>query len=396
MKKTIGSIALLAAGMHLLLGAVLPGETQALAIFARNLNANCSMCHIAWPMLNSAGRAYKENGYRFNRQKSDEAAPSDFTDWKRHIPLGLSLTSQPYDKVERKKEDVRLVAAVVPLVAGKIYDDLNGYARIQAAANDAFDPDIPLATLGYNGWESFNGRYAWGAVTFPDAYDTYAVRRMTRGPPSVAGQSFGGAENGGVLNDPRHSLFAGGRLGPDVFYNVGLSGGSGDTGLSGSWALSGRLAYDIAPEIMVGGLLVRGRCDAPGACRGGLDFGRYAFDMQMDFYFPDLPVIPGVLRLTGAYLAAVDGRNGGADIQSNAWYVQSLYVIYREDQPTFAPTLRFDGVERGTGHFYQATLNLSYFITWNIKTFLEYAQDLHVPDGQDRNGRITLQVSAAF
>lgn len=53
---------------------LLPNPAQALPVFARNTGMPCSACHTAYPLLNSYGRWFKENGYR-NSPADDPAGP---------------------------------------------------------------------------------------------------------------------------------------------------------------------------------------------------------------------------------------------------------------------------------------------------------------------------------
>jgi hypothetical protein len=48
--------------------------------FARKYGLKCTACHEAWPMLNVVGRAFRDNGYRFNNGK-DDAVTSDPSYW---------------------------------------------------------------------------------------------------------------------------------------------------------------------------------------------------------------------------------------------------------------------------------------------------------------------------
>ena len=48
--------------------------------FARKYGLKCTACHEAWPMLNVVGRAFRDNGYRFNNGK-DDAITTDPSYW---------------------------------------------------------------------------------------------------------------------------------------------------------------------------------------------------------------------------------------------------------------------------------------------------------------------------
>ena len=61
-------VAILIAG---LLGFVWIGSAQAIPAFARKYEKACNSCHTAWPMLNKAGRMFKEAGYRSEEHTSE-------------------------------------------------------------------------------------------------------------------------------------------------------------------------------------------------------------------------------------------------------------------------------------------------------------------------------------
>jgi hypothetical protein len=48
--------------------------------FARKYGLKCTACHEAWPMLNVVGRAFRDNGYRFNNGR-DDAITTDPSYW---------------------------------------------------------------------------------------------------------------------------------------------------------------------------------------------------------------------------------------------------------------------------------------------------------------------------
>lgn len=68
---------------HILLALLLlVGARPAYGIpaFARKYGLRCSACHEAWPMLNTFGRAFRDNGYRMNNGK-DDAVTTDPSYW---------------------------------------------------------------------------------------------------------------------------------------------------------------------------------------------------------------------------------------------------------------------------------------------------------------------------
>ncbi len=86
------------------------------------------------------------------------------------------------------------------------------------------------------------------------------------------------------------------------------------------------------------------------------------------------------------------------DEQNDAWYTQVLYVFEKNARPLVVPLVRYDGFEKNDGRdqFNELTLNVTYYFTQNIKGFVEYWDQLDVPDGVTQDRRSTVQIAAAF
>jgi hypothetical protein len=52
--------------------ALVTSEAHAVPAFARKYGMKCTACHEAWPVLNEFGRAFRDNGFRFNTGRDDE------------------------------------------------------------------------------------------------------------------------------------------------------------------------------------------------------------------------------------------------------------------------------------------------------------------------------------
>src|ERR1700733_6955537 len=52
--------------------ALVASEAHAVPAFARKYGMKCTACHEAWPVLNEFGRAFRDNGFRFNTGRDDE------------------------------------------------------------------------------------------------------------------------------------------------------------------------------------------------------------------------------------------------------------------------------------------------------------------------------------
>jgi len=72
--------------------AILPPEAEAIPAFARKYRTSCSTCHIAYPVLNSFGKAFKARGYRVPAEEKltkDEPVSLGAPAWKRVFPESL-------------------------------------------------------------------------------------------------------------------------------------------------------------------------------------------------------------------------------------------------------------------------------------------------------------------
>ncbi|MEN8219833.1 MAG: hypothetical protein ABFS56_26485 [Pseudomonadota bacterium] len=60
--------------------------------------------------------------------------------------------------------------------------------------------------------------------------------------------------------------------------------------------------------------------------------------------------------------------------------------------------VRYDSYERNGGqdNYDELSFNLTYYFTKNTKGYIEYWDQLDVPDGETEDSRITLQLSVGF
>ena len=77
------------------MGIVWPDPAAAIPAFARKYEQNCTACHNVWPMLNAAGRQFKENGYKFPKDKEKAQVISDFLYWDKYFPASAILVARP-------------------------------------------------------------------------------------------------------------------------------------------------------------------------------------------------------------------------------------------------------------------------------------------------------------
>jgi hypothetical protein len=78
-------------------------SSRTIPAFARKYGLKCTACHEAWPVLNVVGRAFRDNGYRFNNGK-DDAITTDPSYW----PI-FAWLQQNYQYQYNKSENHTLV-----------------------------------------------------------------------------------------------------------------------------------------------------------------------------------------------------------------------------------------------------------------------------------------------
>ena len=374
---------------------------EAIPAFARKEQAACNACHTTWPMINSVGRMYKENGYSFARGGGGKTEKiSDFLEWDKYFPATALFVVRPYDKKDSGDAKLRAIHEIELMVAGQLYKNSSGWFEFEAEDEENFAASVKFAALAYHPMAGVNVQAAWGPLTWADPYDTYSGTRSMTGPnrPQVINQRFGGADrpdtDGGRLRDQRQLVSVYGRpLGP-LFYNVGVSSVANDTeGVSpDTWFA--RLAFDVAPGTMIGALAIDGTCKATIAgranCAVDRDYSRTGVDVQSDL---------GPARVMAVYLQAKDDTADATATEKNKnWYVQGLYAFQQEGRPTWVPLVRYDSYQQsnGTKEFKEGLLGVTYYFTHNIKGFVEYMKQLDVPTGSVEDSRLTLQFAATF
>ena len=106
-------------------------NARAVPSFERQTGMSCTICHTVFPELAPFGRAFKLNGYVFNRGGTEyESSPpiaamveASYTEQK-----GLSNRIDPFDDSPNAKFNVPQQASL--FYAGKIYDKLGAFAQL--------------------------------------------------------------------------------------------------------------------------------------------------------------------------------------------------------------------------------------------------------------------------
>lgn len=391
MKSQVGRILL---SIAVLLGFVWSTGAQAVPSFARKHELNCSACHTAYPQLNSTGREFKENGYRFltTEEASDSLEISDLLQLEKHVPVSGILVARPYDKSDSGNEKIRALHEVEIIVAGNIAKNWSGYFEIEAEDETGFELELAPAVLTYNHSKEFNVQFVYGPTFWADSYGIIGDHfRLTRGHVGAIDQRFGGADAGGRFRAVRQNVGIYGRFSDRFFYNLNYSGKAEDSEGENASITSGLFNVDITDDIMIGAFIMDGEDEDTNR-----DFNRTGIQFQAD--------VLQDLRVQGLFIAATDDRDfadvrGPGEDDNDAYSLQALYTI-RDDtlRPTWVPLIRLDSYESGDGSnsFDELTLNLGYYFTQNIKGYLEYWDRYDAPTSAEEDSRITLQFVAAF
>lgn len=376
-----------------MLGASWFGTAQAVPAFAHKYEKNCSYCHTAWPQLNAKGRKFKELGYRFKEDlKGNEKEPSYMEDF----PLGAILVSRPYDKKSNGDRELHGLHEMELFLAGAVNKQVSTFFEFEAEDENDWAVEVGHAVVNYRVDDAVNLQFSWGPMFFADPYGTivdhfsptishYALVHseggIVNGP---AAADFGGADNsGGGLNDARHNVMVNGRVNK-FFYIAGISGLAGSTTGEKDSVISGRLAYDINDNMMVGALMVRG--EYTGAAED-LSFSRTGIDFMGDF---------GSSRLQVGYITARDDQIGGSATSDKVFSVQGMHTYKTEKgKPTWVPLARYENYTKNDGDDKYADLvfGVSYYLSENVKTMLEYKSDMSTPSGVDKENRATVQIN---
>ncbi len=372
---------------------ILASNASALPAFARKNNMVCSSCHAAYPTLTSFGRQFKEAGYRVPGSTVGDTKVSDFLQFDKNVPMSVALISRPYSDSKSGESEIRAIHEAEIYAAGEIYKNISGFMEVEAEGEDGFGLVLSSAHITYNQSKALNIQVGYGPSLMADPYDTYAdMRRLTATHYEMFNRKGGNADNNDKFRHSRQQVSVYGRAATNkLFYYGGFGGLTGDNTGSDSSIYFGRVAFDITPGIMVGGLALKGSCkvsDCTGASNTR-NFTRYAVDSQLDI---------GNFRLTGVYMQAKDDTNTGSEDSNNSYYLQGFYISKVSGRPTFVPLLRLGGYEENNGkdQYSLATISLSYYFTENAKGFIEYRDTYDTPTGVATDNQTTLQVEVVF
>ena len=388
---------------YLLLFILFVGASQSHAIpaFARKEGLQCSGCHSAFPALNRIGRLYKTQGYRFASGQLPGREISSNLRLDEIFPISAAIKARPYDKKDSGETKNRAVHEIEILIAGHFGSGISGLIELEAEDEESFETSASIIQGTYTINSAVNLQVSRAPTFFFDPYNSYSSsRRSTINRNVVIDQSFGGADNGASLRKNRQNLTVFGRPTNNLFYGVSYSGTANDNEGEDADTYLGRIAYELTPSLMVGGMVLSGTCSMQSA--GGADPGdpcnladrdytRYAIDSEWT-------TLNNRLTLNASYMKADDDSVSGVGDESNtAYYVQGFYNILSEGRPLFTPVLRFDSYEANDGRdkVESWTIGVSHFLRENINIRAEFSTrdgDGTIPD----DDRFTIQIDAFF
>jgi len=372
---------------------LLTSQAHAIPAFAKENSTACSTCHTAVPTLSKLGRDFKTNGYRFASDQKPAKQLSENLSFNELFPVSLGLVGRPYDEKDSGESKNRALHEVELFIAGAVGDDMSAFAEFEGEDEESFEVGLKAAQFTYSHSKQVNLQLSYASVLYNDPYDTYAdMRRMTRGHNVVVDKASGGAD--GNIRGSRQNATIFGRIGEPIYYSLSWSGPSDDAEGTDANLLTARGAFDITPDVMVGGMYMSGTCtveSGSAACAAlERDYSRYGLDFQADITD---------LRLTGAFVAATDddAATPSTEIDTDTYYLQAMYTFEDNGRPTWVPVVRFDNYDKNGGveNIDETTLQLNYFFKENVKGMIELWD--RAGDGATADDdRITVQFYAYF
>jgi hypothetical protein len=307
------------------------------------------------------------------------------------VPLSLILVARPYDKKDSGEEKVRAVHEVELIAAGTVGEQWSGWFELEAEDETGFEPELAPAVLTWNQSREFNLQFVWGPTFWADPYGVISDHfRLTRGHVGAIDQRFGGADDGGRFRSVRQNVGVYGRVADRFFYNVNWSGLAEDAEGENANSFSGLVAFDLTDTVMIGALAISGEDETQNR-----DFSRAGVQFLADF---------GDARVEAVYLSGEDDRaagdpSGPGEDDNTAFSLQASYIFVDGTlRPTWVPLIRYDSYETddGASSFDELTLNLTYYITQNIRAYAEYWDRFDAPTSAQEDSRFTIQVVAGF
>jgi hypothetical protein len=361
-------------------------SAEAIPAWARKYEISCSDCHTAWPKLNDYGRAFKINGYMVPGEKEAAAemnkAISDFLVLDETFPIAARFIMRPYDKTKDNPSKIRAFHEAELMVAGRVYKDISAWLELEAEDEDDFNVFVEQGMMGFHPREEANVVLGWAPPFWADPFDTLADggRRMTRAHKGPLDLRFSARER--LRSASQHVGFYG-RAAGKVFYLGGVSSGGDDPEGGDAKDGFGRANIEALRGLYVGGFILAGTNQTQDV---DLDFSRAGLDFQFE---------RGGLNVYGLVLRANDDLLDGGDQSWTVAYVEGFYTFQLKKIPMIVPLMRIDFLDDFADRT-DLTFNLNFYLTYNLKAYVEWWQNIDSPAGTDKDHRITIQVDFAL
>lgn len=281
-------------------------NVYAVPSFAREYNMSCSSCHANWPRLTEVGRQFKENGFKLDDDNGNEI--SKYLTLDKNIPISVRLNMRLLDKRtskgenskigEKKKErmlKMRALHEVELFLAGSAGKEISFFVELEAEDEwpglTDVDVDFGEKTIKktgpsgtqiqvvkgyiakkYNDQFQLHAGYASPFVV--DGHNTVSLMRNIRHEWAISRKGF--------LPTESQFISVSGRTLDNLLY---IASWSGNGGLEGKDPrdFSGRLAFDLADDIMFGGYYQGGKVFGTGDAGESEDnFRKYGIDLQTE------------------------------------------------------------------------------------------------------------------
>jgi len=378
-------------GTTIILMVITMQTANAIPAFARKYNAACSACHTAVPTLSVVGRNFKLNGYRFAANEKPQKKFTDHLGLGNAFPISFGIISRPYDKKKNGTTNNRALHEVELFAAGTIGNKLSGFIEMEAEDEDGFGSVLSAAQVTYSYTPQVNLQASYGSNLWTDPYDTYSdMRRLTRGHSPIVDKSHGGAD--GAIRKARQNVSVFGTLNK-LFYSIAYSGPASDKEGHDANTITGRVAYNFTPNLMLGAMSMSGSCTVDSGNSNcttvDRDYTRYGVDFQADVQ---------KLRFNGAYITANDDNASGiGDTSTDAYFMRLMYINNDSGRPDWVPMVRFDNYELndGTDNVNEVSFQMNYYFDENVRAMVEY-WDRSGADTLSDSNRLTLQLYAYF
>lgn len=362
--------------------------------FARKYEMRCSRCHPAWPALNSFGRDFKTNGYQLKEEIEGEPELTFISDYlmlENLFPLSARIKGYLVEDIRSEDASSYRPAHEIELfIAGKAHQKISFFAEIEAEDEDDFELIGGHIIAAWNHSKEFNPFAGNANVFFMDPYDTLADggRRLTREHKNPVNIRVG--NNRQRLRDETQQIGVYGKVAEKAFYMLSTSTGRD---FNDDKDFAARIAFDITPEIMVGGF---GYFGTERLSSGDDDFSRFGFDYQFDYKN---------FRIYGLLLGSKDDNFDGTDNDADyvAGYTQAYYVIERGGRPFVVPMVRWNygsadvpssvSTERSLEENIRSiTGDISLYALLNLRLAVEYT---HYTENDDKDV-VTLMLDFGF